>query len=293
MEFVRKSAPGAEVLQETDCMNGDGSVLPLLQFPKLAQLTGIRHGFTTRMGGVSGGDLGALNLSFSRGDDPANVRENFRRVAEVFGTTCGHFVLTRQVHGTNVVRAKRSDAGAGVTGPLPWESADGLITNVPGLLLGCFAADCVPILFADPVHRAVGASHSGWRGTVKRMGAVTLQRMKEEFGTNPADVFCGIGPSICRDHYEVSDDVADAFRTEFPLQQEAIVQDLHNGHALLDLWEACRVTLVEAGVRPENIEVTDICTACNPDRLFSHRASHGRRGNIGGFIMLTEDLKFE
>ena len=120
------------------------------------------------------------------------------------------------------------------------------------------------------------------------MGAVTLRRMREEFGTRPADVLCAVGPSICQEHYEVSSDVAECFRKEFPGYEEQILIDKEDGHALLNLWEVCRITLLEAGVPDKNISVTDICTCCNPELLFSHRASRGRRGNFGGFIMIKD-----
>ena len=137
------------------------------------------------------------------------------------------------------------------------------------------------------MHRAVGASHSGWRGTVGKIGAKTVQVMQREFRSDPADLRVGIGPSICADHYEVSEDVAEKFREAFPGEERRLLEYRGNpGHVQLNLWEACRITLREAGVQEKNIFVTDICTACNPEVLFSHRASHGKRGNLGAFIML-------
>ena len=166
---------------------------------------------------------------------------------------------------------------------------DGMITNVPGICLVTFYADCVPLYFVDPVKKAIGLSHSGWRGTVGKIGAETVRTMQEEFGTDPADLLVGIGPSICRDHYEVSEDVAEEFRLAFPGKEEQLLEYRGNpGHCQLDLWEACRITLMEAGVKEQNISVTDICTACNPELLFSHRASGGKRGNIGAFVMLKK-----
>lgn len=287
MNYIRKGSH--PILQEQIYINEDGSRLPVLVFPALNAAGFVQHCFTTRLGGVSDGYLGTLNLSFTRGDDPVNVHENFKRVGAVFGKGEEDFVLTCQEHHTNVRRVSREDAGAGVTKPLLWTDVDGLITDEPGIILGTFFADCVPLMFVDPVHRAIGASHSGWRGTAARMGAVTLKRMHEEFGTEPEDVLCAIGPSICREHYEVSDEVADCFRKEFPAHVQEILEDKHNGHAQLNLWEACRITLLEAGVLPRNIFVTDICTCCNPELLFSHRASRGRRGNFGGFIMIKDE----
>jgi hypothetical protein len=180
----------------------------------------------------------------------------------------------------------------------------------------------VPLYFVDTVHRAIGLSHSGWRGTVGRMGKVTIEAMTEAYGTRPEELLCAIGPSICQDCYEVGEDVAAAFRKAFPgheqellkerqreeklLQEctgkvaetaevaeatEAVKAAIETGSKseqkyLLDLWKANEIVLTEAGVKREHIAVTDICTCCNPDVLFSHRASHGKRGNLGGFLCL-------
>ena len=293
LKFVRRG--NSPVLEERDFINRDGSVLPVLVFPALESAGSVaQHLITTRRGGVSSGIFKSMNLTFGRGDDEANVHENISRIAAVFGTDESRMVFSHQVHETNVIRVTASDAGMGVTRPMEWASVDGLVTDEPGLVLGAFFADCVPLLFIDPVHRAVGVSHSGWRGTVGRIGRATLGVMAREFGTDPAQTLVGIGPSICQDHYEVSDDVADRFREEFPEHAASAAPrgkpilrcDGNPGHMQLDLWEACRITLLDAGVPAENISVTDICTCCNPDLLFSHRASRGRRGNIGAFIML-------
>ncbi len=158
-------------------------------------------------------------------------------------------------------------------------------------MLSAFFADCVPLYFLDPVRRAIGLSHSGWRGTVKRMGAVTVDAMKREYGSRPEELLCAIGPSICRDCYEVSGDVAEVFAGAFPENvTEILNRKTHSPGGeekyQLDLWRANEIVLLEAGVRRENIAVTDICTCCNPQILFSHRASNGRRGNLGGFLCL-------
>lgn len=164
---------------------------------------------------------------------------------------------------------------------------DGLVTDTPNLALGTFFADCVPIMIVDPVRRAIGSCHSGWKGTVQRIGEATIRKMQEEFGSDPKDLVCGIGPSICRDCYEISEDVAARFKEAFPGYEQDLLTDKHNGHYQLDLWEACRRVLLDAGVPEGNISVTDICTCCNPDVLFSHRATQGKRGNIAGLITLV------
>jgi len=274
------------VLEEVWCENGAGSTLPLLKYPLLEQTGIVEHCFTTRIGGVSKGIYESLNLSFTRGDEDAAVRENFRRLAGAMKTDVSKFVFTDQTHTTNVRRVTAEDAGKGIVKERDYTDIDGLITNEPGLVLSTFYADCVPLYFVDPVHRAIGMSHSGWKGTVGKMGAVTITAMKREFGTEAKDLVCAIGPSICQDCYEVSEDVADAFKEAFPGHADEILLDKKNGKYQLDLWRTNEIVLTEAGVLKENIAVTNICTCCNPDLLFSHRASHGKRGNLGAFIYL-------
>jgi hypothetical protein len=184
------------------------------------------------------------------------------------------------------MRVGREQAGCGVTRERPYSDIDGLITDEPGVILSAFFADCVPLYFADPVHRAIGLSHSGWRGTVGRMGQATIDAMASEFNTDPSEVHCLIGPSICKDCYEVSEDVASAFYSEFPGHETEILLDKGGGKYQLDLWRANEIVLRDAGVLPEHISVAGNCTCCHPDRLFSHRASHGRRGNLGAFLMI-------
>lgn len=276
------------VLREKHVRLSSGEELPLLQFPLLAQCECIAHGFTTRAGGVSEGEWSSLNLSFTRGDDEASVRENFRRVAEAFGVAPEQIVCSMQTHTTNVRRVSAVDGGAGVTRPLPWTDVDGLITDEPGILLGTFFADCVPLYFVDPVHRAIGLSHSGWRGTVSRMGEATLGAMADAFGSRPQDVLCAIGPSICQNCYEVSLDVAEQFAAAFPGTGRELLYHTSGDKYQLNLWEANRRILLSAGVLPEHLQTTDLCTCCNPHNLFSHRYTGGRRGNLGAFLMVRE-----
>ena len=178
------------------------------------------------------------------------------------------------------------DAGNGLTREREFHDTDGLITDVPGLVLSTFYADCVPLYFVDPVHCAIGLSHSGWRGTVNRMGKATIEAMRREYGSRPEELRCAIGPSICQDCYEVSGDVAMEFEQTFAGHEREIILAKENGKYQLDLWKANEIVLLDAGVLPEHIEITDICTCCNPDLLFSHRASHGKRGNLGAFLCL-------
>lgn len=282
MEFRRKRS-AAPILDKE--ING----VRYLQFPALYELEVCRHLFSTRIGGVSTGDLGSMNLSYTRGDVKENVDENFSRIAKVLGCSIEDFVLTHQTHTTNVRVVTEADKGKGIVKERDYEDVDGLVTNVPGIVLSTFYADCVPLYFVDPVKKAIGLSHSGWRGTVNKMGKVTVQKMTEEYGSNPRDIIAVIGPSICVDCYEVSMDVAEEFMRAFETADNLskIVIQKNEEKAMLDLWQANYAVLLEAGILKEHISLPDICTACNKDILFSHRASNGKRGNLGAFLMLN------
>ena len=266
----------------------EGYVLPYLSFSSYEALPYIRHMFTTREGGVSKDIYESLNLSFTRGDDETAVLENYRRVAQALGTSIDHIVTSDQTHTTNVRPVGKEDLGKGITRPRDYKDVDGMITDQPGVLLATFYADCVPLYFVDPVHKAIGLSHSGWRGTVGRMGQATVETMERSFGSQPKDLLCAIGPSICQDCYEVSRDVAEAFIFAFPTHEKEILQAGALGKYQLDLWKANEIVLTEAGVLKEHIDLAGLCTCCNSSILFSHRASKGKRGNLGAFLMLTE-----
>lgn len=262
--------------------------VPLLFYKRLQEIPWIKHCFTTRGGGVSQGIFSSMNLSFTRGDEREAVEENFHRIAKAMGTEYGKFVFTDQTHTTNVRKVEAKDAGAGILRERGYHDVDGLITDVPGMVLSTFYADCVPLYFVDTEHHAIGLSHSGWRGTVGRMGCVTIEAMNREYGTKPEQLLCAIGPSICQDCYEVSQDVAEEFQREFGLRGEELLISKDGGKYLLDLWRANEIVLEEAGVSREQIVTTNLCTCCNPKLLFSHRASQGKRGNLGAFLSISE-----
>ena len=263
-----------------------GEVL-YLEYPLLQKTGLVYHGFSTKVGGVSEGIWESMNLSFSRGDDKASVEENFKRIAKAIGVEAEDLVFAAQTHTINVRKVGMEDRGKGFSKMLDYSDVDGLITNEPGICLTTFYADCVPLFFVDPVHKAIGLSHSGWRGTVNRMGQATLQKMKEEYGTDPSDVVAAIGPSICQDCYEVSEDVISAFQESFDKKHwNALFYQKENGKYQLDLWKANEIILVEAGVKIDNIAVTNVCTNCNSDLLFSHRATKGQRGSLAAFMAL-------
>ena len=257
-----------------------GEVL-YLSYPLLEKTGLVKHGFSTRIGGVSEGIYSSMNLSFTRGDDENAVRENYRRMAKTLGVKEDSFIFSAQTHTTNVHKVtldNRSDQ---------LQDIDGLITDVPGLCLVTSYADCVPLYFVDPVHRAIGLSHSGWRGTVGKIGQETLQKMRVEYGTNEKDVIAAIGPSICQDCYEVSEDVIDQFKEAFDSKYwDDLFYQKENKKYQLNLWKANEIILLEAGVKRENIAVTNVCTSCNSNMLYSHRASKGQRGGLAAFMAL-------
>ncbi len=282
MVFLRKNI-------ETAILEKEKNGVRYLQFPALLELGVCRHLFSTRIGGVSEGDLGSMNLSYSRGDKKENVDENFRRIAKVLECDIQDFVLSHQTHTINVRVITKEDRGRGITKELGYSDVDGLITNEPGVVLSTFYADCVPLYFVDPVKKAIGLSHSGWRGTVNKMGMETVRKMTEQYGCNPKDIIAAIGPSICVDCYEVSMDVAEEFRKAFADADnlDKIVLPKSEEKAMLDLWQANLAVMLEAGIAREHISLPDICTSCNKELLFSHRASNGKRGNLGAFLMLN------
>ncbi|MDO5410489.1 MAG: peptidoglycan editing factor PgeF [Lachnospiraceae bacterium] len=272
-------------------LNQEGEI-PWFYFPLLQETGLVHHGFSTRLGGVSSGQFATMNFNMTLGDDFEHVEENFRRFCKAIGCDWNRAVMTHQTHTVNIrtVTKDMLSDGRTLTEKKPFTDVDGLITNVPGAVLITSFADCVPLYFLDPVKRVIGLSHSGWRGTVNRMGGVTVRRMQEVYGCDPADILACVGPSICRDCYEVGPEVADEFSSVFG--QDEILQILWKnsaGRYQLDLWKTNELILKEAGIRPEHLAVTNVCTCCNPQLLFSHRYTKGKRGNLCAFLSLTDE----
>lgn len=263
--------------------------VPYIQFKNLSATGIVKHGFSTRKGGVSTGIFSSMNLNFKRGDDPDAVMENYRRMAAALNMRVEDMVLSDQTHTTNVRVITEEDRGKGILKPQDYSDVDGMITNVPGIVLVTLYADCVPLYFVDPVRKAIGLSHSGWKGTVGHIGQKTVWKMHEVYGSEPKDIVAAIGPSICQSCYEVSDDVAEAFRANFTADEAAdILLDKGNGKYQLDLWKANWYVLTDAGILPEHLSVTDLCTACHPNLLWSHRKTNGQRGGLSAFLSLID-----
>lgn len=263
--------------------------VPYLSFPLLESTGLVKHGFSTKLGGVSQGKFSTMNFAFTRGDDPLCVMENYRRMAGALEVDMEAMVLSYQTHTANVRKVTGEDAGKGLLRERDYQDVDGLITNVPGITLVTLYADCVPLYFLDPVHKAVGLSHSGWKGTLKGIGKVTLSEMAKEYSTRPDQVLVCIGPSICKGCYEVGEEVAKEVRQVFEQRYWGELLEKNGnkeGKYFLDLWRGNELLLLEAGVKQENIQITDICTCCNSEYLFSHRKAGEARGNLGAFLQI-------
>ncbi len=274
--------PASKTLTANYC--GD---LLYYSFPIFDALPGIRHGFSTRLGGVSRGIYSSMNLSFTRGDDPVAVKENFRLFCSAIGVKADDVVVSAQTHTVNVYNATASDRGRGITRPRGYTDIDGLITDEPGVVLCTQYADCVPLFFVDPIKRVVATSHAGWRGTAAGIGRVTVERMCKDYGCCPEHILAAIGPSIGRCCFEVDTPVYDAFCNVSVFDGDCYVND-GNGKCHIDLWEMNRRVLVSSGVKEQNITVTDMCTRCHPDVLWSHRYCGQKRGSLAAFISLQE-----
>ncbi len=263
-----------------------GEELEYLTFPILEETGLVRHLFTTRLGGVSGNEFATMNFSVDRGDSESNVAANYERIAGVLGCSVSDMAASHQTHTTNIRKVTSADRGKGIVRPRDYENVDGLMTDERGIVLVTYYADCVPLFFVDVKNRAVGLAHSGWRGTAAGMGQRMVEAMRESYGTEPGDLRVAVGPSICRDCYEVGEDVAGEFMRQEQLR-EAVAKGARPGKYQLDLWLANRLVLERAGVCRENISLPNICTFHNSAYLFSHRASGPKRGNMGAFLGLV------
>lgn len=276
-----------DTFREVIYKNSDGSIFPVNESGMLDSLPCIRHFFSMRHGGVSRGIYEDLNFSFTNGDDPEAVRENFRRAAFILGRSEGDIVCTSQTHTVNIRTVAEDDRGCGVTKEKGYDDVDGLVTNLENTVLTVFTADCVPLLFADPVKKVIATAHSGWKGTVGRIGDAMVRRMERDFGCDPKDIRCAAGPCVCKNCYEVSADVADRFRAEFTGHEDEILAGHGPGKYLLDLKKTNEIILMEAGLDPRHIDISGRCTCCEPDKMFSHRVHGINRGNMGAFITLV------
>ncbi|MCQ2455625.1 MAG: peptidoglycan editing factor PgeF [Clostridia bacterium] len=267
----------------TTSLNIKGN-LQYFTFPKISATGITNHAFSTRLGGVSNGCFSSMNMSFNRGDDPNNVRENYKILCDAVNINPENLVFTKQTHTDNVICVTEKDRGTGFSAP-SFEDIDGLVTNCRNVALVTQFADCTPLLFCDPVKKVIASSHSGWRGTVKRIGKKTVEIMKNEYSCNPTDIIAVIGPCIGKCCYEVDNAVYNEFLSA-GFDNSLIFTKTKSGKFLLDLKKANEIILNEVGISSQNIDISDICTKCNSDEMFSHRAQGIHRGNMAAIIEL-------
>lgn len=264
-------------------VNKDGLIY--LAIPAFEETGLVKHCFTTRVGGVSQGVYNSLNTSLDKEDPVDNVLKNLDRVCSAVGIDYTRLVLTDQTHEDVIRVVTEADIGKGITVPSDITNTDGLMTNIPGIPLITFYADCVPLFFLDKRNKAIAVTHSGWKGTVKRIGAKTLKQMGEVYGTRPEDCLVGIGPSIEMDCFEVGPEVAQDFRDNFD-NWAKFIEPFGEEKSKIDLWLVNKLMLMELGVPEENITVSGLCTMCNEELLFSYRRDKGRTGSLSAIMEL-------
>ena len=255
-----------------------------LTYNRLSQIDCIHHAFTTRIGGVSKGIFESMNMSFQN-DNREDVLENYKRFCNSSGFDFDTLVASAQDHNTFVRVCTKNDCGVGITRKKDIDSVDALVTDEKGVTLVTYYADCTPLFFVDTEKKAIGLAHAGWRGTVGEIGRKVIETMTENYGTNPSDLICAIGPAISKCCYEVDNACADNFYA-LNLDDARFVFPKEDGKFMIDLLECNRQILVRAGVKEENIVMSDLCTKCNSELLWSHRATNGKRGTMSAMMTL-------
>lgn len=249
-------------------------------------LLSARHGFSTRLGGVSEGIFASMNLGHRRGDAPERVRENYARFCRATKTDETRLVMANQVHGDVVKYVSSEDVKKDLFEPAKFE-ADGLVTNTPGITLVVFSADCIPILLEDPKAGVIAAVHAGWRGTALGIAARGVEAM-EALGAKASDIRAVIGPGIGKDCFETDEDVPEALGARQGTWTEGYCFPAAPGRFRVDLKGINGEILRRAGVKAENLAVSGECTCCQPEKYWSHRFTKGQRGSQAAVIMLPE-----
>ncbi len=267
----------------------NADTVPYLTFDFLKEISFINHAFSTRLGGVSEGEFTSMNTAFNRGDDPDRVTENYRRLCQSAGFDFNSLVASAQDHHTYVRAVTAADRGVGIYKPRDLDSVDALITDESGVTLVTYYADCTPLFFVDVKRRAIGLAHAGWRGTVGRIGEKVIEKMTALYGTDPKDIVAAVGPAVSVCCYEVDEPCAAQFLALEGLDSGKFVFPKEGGKYMVDLLETNRQILVAAGVPESSITLSDLCTNCNSDLLWSHRATNGHRGTMSAFLALKAD----
>lgn len=268
---------------EHDIINRNG--IKFIVFKILREIPYIKHGFSTRIGGISEGAYSYLNLGIKTGDKQNNVIENIKRFALSVGVNYEGLVISDQIHGDKIEIVGNKDHASGCVKQKKYNGVDGLVTNVPNTPLMATFADCVPIFFADPIKKVIGISHAGWKGTELKIAAKTIQIMINEYGSKTDEIVVVIGPSIGKCCYEVDDVVVERFNKGFT-DTSTFIFPKGKGKYQIDLWEANRIILKEMGISNKNIVISNLCTGCNLDLFYSHRKENGNTGRMGAIIQL-------
>jgi polyphenol oxidase len=245
----------------------------------------VRNCFTTRKGGLSKGPFESLNLSWKRNDGPEEVARNYERACKAIASDAGNIVFSNDEHGRNIIRVDHTFIGRGMKGENPCPKADGLTTNERNVLLSTMHADCLGIFILDIKNRAIALCHSGWRGTASRVGASALEKMAAEYGTRPSDCIAAVSPGIGPCCFEVDTPVAEAFQKAYP--DLDCVYKRTNGKFSVDLFKCSAAQLIEKGVDPENITLSNLCTCCERDLFFSYRREKGSTGAMASFLEIV------
>ncbi len=265
------------------------SDLEYIEFRNLKNYQDIlTHCFTTRLGGVSSGDCTSLNLSFNRNDSRENVLANYHIIAGAIGADFNKMVLSHQVHDNKIRYVGSGDAGKGLTRESDIIGYDGLTTDVPGIPLVTFYADCVPVLMLDPVKKAITAVHSGWKSTLANISLEALRLMQERYKSNMEDLQVAVGPSICKNCFEVGAEVYELFMDKYPWCDTYI--DRFNDKYHINLQQIIKRVLTDSGVPEKNILLSDTCTKCNNDMFFSYRGDRRKTGSLAAIMMLKQTI---
>lgn len=262
--------------------------VPYLTYNRLSDIDFIRHAFSTKHGGVSTDEWTSMNFAFSRGDNPENVLENYKIFSDAVGFDYNSLVTSSQDHHTYVRPVTKNECGIGIWREKDIMSVDALITNEPNVTLVTHYADCTPLFFVDTVGKAIGLAHAGWRGTVGKIGEEVIKKMTALYGTNPSNVVVAIGPAISKCCYEVDEDCAENFYNLKDLDNSKFIFPKEDGKYMIDLLETNRQIVMKEGVKKENIVLSDLCTKCNSDLLWSHRATNGHRGTMCAFMCIEK-----
>lgn len=257
-----------------------------LTFKEFESYDFLIHAFSTRVGGISDNEFSSMNLSFGRGDSDTNVTRNYHKFCDAIGVEYDSLVSSKQDHHDNIRKVKKEDKGIGIYKKHDLLSVDGLITNEPSVTLVTYYADCTPIYFVDPIKKVVALVHAGWRGTILKIAQKMINIMKNDYLCNVTDIKCAIGPCIGPCCFVVDSDVALKFKELEGENEHNIVKELGGDKYSVNLYNANKQILLSCSVKEQNIIISDICTKCYNDLLFSHRATAAKRGGMAAMISI-------